>query len=165
MRRVPGLIVLSAILGLVPSAMWAESSNAEIQNLEAAIFAVPVPADGSVPAPVFDAKRIALKSSCTATQDMCPGGGTVTCTGTTTCTVFCGQVKCDNQAGVVHCPNPCCSVTYTCWDGSFFTCINFKHNDCSTTADAVYCDGACPPHNCSTDPCLCPTRPPYCFGS
>lgn len=147
-RWVP--LVLFLALSAVPALALA-GEPASMEALRASIFApaaatspAPEPAVGGVPEPTFMAGS-GEKAICT--QNFCPGGGYVSCQTYPpydTCKVKCGGVKCEGQ-DFIKCPNPCCTRTITCWDGSVVTCRNWRTTDCSTMGEGVECDGVCPP--------------------
>lgn len=159
------VMILCLCMGLLPVTGWAAEAAPSEEELRAAIFARPVASVGGVEItdgsePLFLAKGPQNKAMCT--QDMCPGGGSVACETTGTCKVRCGGVKCQGQ-DFKKCPNPCCTRTFQCLDGTVVTCRNWRSNDCTQSAEGVECDGICPPFDpCSVDPCRCSPQPFPC---
>ena len=142
---------LTVFVFLVLCTVAAVASAASLEDLRAAIFERP--ASGAPASTTPEPLDLAAMDKAICTQNFCPGGGYVSCQTYPpydTCKVKCGGVKCEGQE-FIKCPNPCCTRTITCWDGSVVTCRNWRATDCSLSGEGVECDGVCPPPE--VDPC------------
>jgi len=143
-KLVLGLFLALAALAFLVSPATAASSPqaAPVLSVADQVFVASLAVQVGTPAPVLATKHhpIGQKSFCSATAN-CANGGTISCTGTSSCTAVdgscpepghvtcdgvttscsscapgCGPDWCNESACAANCSNAGCDYDYTCYD-------------------------------------------------